>query len=489
MDSELVELLWHDGHLVMQSQNPRKASSAVDEEFRLIEPPHKSEQSLASSANLIGDDETEPLFPYHLDDDPLEKDFTSEFFSEMAGINLNNHDNVGNKGIAKEERCAKFGVVNEGNVVTTSAFHQPTLRLHEKTSLLPPKPNSSNFSSSNFALLRPKMVEKGSGIGSKVGESSMGTVGSSICGSNQIHVQGDPMSSYAAGISGGRKGRDFSNQFLLESKQKHIYEVSSDCSVRRIGEEDESNQNQKKKRKCMDDSDYQSEQAEDEPVEGKKSEQRSASTHRSRAAEVHNLSERRRRDRINEKMKALQELIPHCNKTDKASMLDEAIEYLKSLQLQVQMMWMGRGMAQMMFPGVQQYIPGVGIGTSHASAPLMHHAVNIPSVAGSSSSTNPSLLCPSPSSDALNFQNQRPSFHLQGPYAPYFGFNQLQPHSQAMNPRTSLSHTGVQQNQPTAAPSGNIFHCSEQAPCENVNNKASGSSTSGLESILQSQLR
>jgi len=85
----------------------------------------------------------------------------------------------------------------------------------------------------------------------------------------------------------------------------------------------------------------------------------------------------RRRDRINEKMKALQELIPRCNKvvydllyefcflsptienhidgylyivltcvifvlfsskfqSDKASMLDEAIEYYKSLQLQVQ---------------------------------------------------------------------------------------------------------------------------------------------------------
>ncbi|KAE8725534.1 Phytochrome interacting factor 3, putative isoform 2 [Hibiscus syriacus] len=43
----------------------------------------------------------------------------------------------------------------------------------------------------------------------------------------------------------------------------------------------------------------------------------------------------RRRDRINEKMRALQD-IPNCNKVDKASMLDEAIEYLKILQLQVQ---------------------------------------------------------------------------------------------------------------------------------------------------------
>lgn len=47
-------------------------------------------------------------------------------------------------------------------------------------------------------------------------------------------------------------------------------------------------------------------------------------------------TEQRRRDRINEKMKALQELIPNSNKVDKASMLDEAIEYLKTLQFQLQ---------------------------------------------------------------------------------------------------------------------------------------------------------
>ncbi|XP_042404524.1 transcription factor PIF3-like [Zingiber officinale] len=61
-----------------------------------------------------------------------------------------------------------------------------------------------------------------------------------------------------------------------------------------------------------------------------------AQTKRSHAAEVHNLSERRRRNRINEKMRALQELIPNCNKVDKASMLEEAIEYLKTLQMQIQ---------------------------------------------------------------------------------------------------------------------------------------------------------
>ncbi|XP_047320061.1 transcription factor SPATULA-like [Impatiens glandulifera] len=66
---------------------------------------------------------------------------------------------------------------------------------------------------------------------------------------------------------------------------------------------------------------------------------------RTRAAEFHNLSEKKRRSRINEKMKALQNLIPNSNKTDKASMLDEAIEYLKQLQLQVQMLTMRNGIS------------------------------------------------------------------------------------------------------------------------------------------------
>ncbi|KAJ6413008.1 hypothetical protein OIU84_005929 [Salix udensis] len=80
------------------------------------------------------------------------------------------------------------------------------------------------------------------------------------------------------------------------------------------------------------------------------------SSKRTRAAEVHNLSEKRRRSRINEKMKALQNLIPNSNKTDKASMLDEAIDYLKQLQLQVQMLSMrnGTSLHPMVLPGLLQ---------------------------------------------------------------------------------------------------------------------------------------
>ncbi|KAJ7958177.1 Transcription factor SPATULA [Quillaja saponaria] len=82
------------------------------------------------------------------------------------------------------------------------------------------------------------------------------------------------------------------------------------------------------------------------------------SSKRTRAVEVHNLSEKRRRSRINEKLKALQNLIPNSNKTDKASMLDEAIEYLKQLQLQVQMLSMRNGLSlhPMCLPGALQPI-------------------------------------------------------------------------------------------------------------------------------------
>ncbi|RID65737.1 hypothetical protein BRARA_D00915 [Brassica rapa] len=52
--------------------------------------------------------------------------------------------------------------------------------------------------------------------------------------------------------------------------------------------------------------------------------------------QFHNLSEKRRRSKINEKMKALQKLILNSNKHIKSHCFDEAIKYLTLLQLQVQ---------------------------------------------------------------------------------------------------------------------------------------------------------
>ncbi|ONI22551.1 hypothetical protein PRUPE_2G136300 [Prunus persica] len=118
----------------------------------------------------------------------------------------------------------------------------------------------------------------------------------------------------------------------------------------------------------------------------------SVSTKRSRAAAIHNQSERKRRDKINQRMKTLQKLVPNSSKggcmfkasdkikshfqgkigqqvvrygdncllphkssqvTDKASMLDEVIEYLKNLQAQIQMI-SRMNMPAMMLPMAMQ---------------------------------------------------------------------------------------------------------------------------------------
>ncbi|WMV35316.1 hypothetical protein MTR67_028701 [Solanum verrucosum] len=78
---------------------------------------------------------------------------------------------------------------------------------------------------------------------------------------------------------------------------------------------------------------------------------------RSRRAAVHNQSERRRRVRINEKMKALQKLVPNASKqTDKASMLEEVIKYLKQLQAQIHMISYAKNMEQQMLMMMQPHI-------------------------------------------------------------------------------------------------------------------------------------
>ncbi|XVF32102.1 hypothetical protein REPUB_Repub17cG0053200 [Reevesia pubescens] len=62
---------------------------------------------------------------------------------------------------------------------------------------------------------------------------------------------------------------------------------------------------------------------------------------RGQATDSHSLAERVRREKISERMKLLQNLVPSCNKvTGKALMLDEIINYVQSLQRQVEFLSM-----------------------------------------------------------------------------------------------------------------------------------------------------
>lgn len=195
----------------------------------------------------------------------------------------------------------------------------------------------------------------------------------------------------------------------------------SGYSAGRVGKE--ATNTSKRKGRDVEDSECQSEDVEYESADTKKQgPSRTTTSKRSRAAEVHNLSERRRRDRINEKMRALQELIPHCNKSDKASMLDEAIEYLKTLQLQVQIMSMGGGMG-MVFPGGMQHfqVPqmahmspmGMGIGMGYSMGML-----DMAATSGRPVMSLPSMHVSAVPGSAIHCQAALPLSGMPGPSLP-----------------------------------------------------------------------
>ncbi|KAK2411224.1 transcription factor BHLH089 [Trifolium repens] len=62
---------------------------------------------------------------------------------------------------------------------------------------------------------------------------------------------------------------------------------------------------------------------------------------RGQATDSHSLAERARREKISERMKILQDLVPGCSKViGKALVLDEIINYVQSLQSQVEFLSM-----------------------------------------------------------------------------------------------------------------------------------------------------
>ncbi|KAK7293386.1 hypothetical protein RJT34_16251 [Clitoria ternatea] len=186
----------------------------------------------------------------------------------------------------------------------------------------------------------------------------------------------------------------------------------------------------------------------------------SVSTKRSRAAAIHNQSERKRRDKINQRMKTLQKLVPNSSKTDKASMLDEVIEYLKQLQAQVQMM--NRiNMSSMMLPlTMQQQLQmsmmnpmgmGMGMGMSLGMGMDMNsiNRANIPAIPPV---LHPSAFMPVPSWDAAAVTASdrlqgTPATVVPDPLSAFFG---CQPQPMTMDAYSRIAAMYQQLHQPAA---------------------------------------
>ncbi|XP_027351538.1 transcription factor PIF3-like isoform X2 [Abrus precatorius] len=198
---------------------------------------------------------------------------------------------------------------------------------------------------------------------------------------------------------------------------------------------------------------------------------------RSRNAEVHNLSEKKRRERINKKMRTLKELIPNCNKVDKASMLDDAIDYLKTLKLQLQIMSMGSGLwPLMMLPAAAHHINGphlpqlmgAGMGFRPPQLPI---PLPIPPLSASAITNNRFQM--------FGFPNQIPPMPI--PHAPYFPIignsSTTQPHlATSPTATTNLREHLANSSTPQVAIPNNInsdFHAKVQNAVKQVPNQVS----------------
>ncbi|KAF3657051.1 putative transcription factor PIF4-like isoform X3 [Capsicum annuum] len=476
-DHELVELLWRNGEVVLHSQTHKKQPGYDPNECRHFDKHVQPTIRVAGDqTNLLQDDETVSWLNCPIDDS-FDKVFCSPFLSDISTAPLREAD----KSIRQSEdnKVFKFDPLEINHVLPQShhsgfdpnpmppprfnnfgsAQQQHHIGGNQKGVNFPPPVRSSNMQLGGKEARSNLMLQD-------IKEGSVMTVGSSHCGSNQVAVDADT-SRFSSSANRGLSAAlitDYTGKISPQSDtmDRDTFEPAntsssggSGSSYARACNRSTATNSQNHKRKSRDGEEPECQSKADglESAGGNKA-QKSGTARRSRAAEVHNLSERRRRDRINEKMKALQDLLPHSTKTDKASMLDEAIEYLKSLQMQLQMMWMGSGMASLMFPGVQHYMSRMGMGISPQTVPSIHNAMHLarlplvdPSIPLTQAAPNQAAMCQNSMLNQVNYQRHLQNPNFQDQYASYMGFHPLQGASQPMNIFGLGSHTAQQSQQ------------------------------------------
>ncbi|XP_031482033.1 transcription factor PIF1-like isoform X2 [Nymphaea colorata] len=367
-ESDVQELLWRDGTVVTQtySQKTARASaltfSGEGLPFNYTFSKFGPRESRTVEATLSSSD---PPPPYIQDDDMpswLNHPFDDAFYRDLF---LPPGDRTPQAPVPASPEPSEAATVRDS--------HASRARKAPAESPLKPGPKVVNFSIfaktaglvGEVGMRRTKLVAGGS---EKARLESTTVVDScdtppQLVGPRRLNTVAQPESNDLSAAS-PTETMELSKEAARSESERHEATITSSKLMAR-------------KRKSRDSVESENRYDEDGEADESVNAKRSKAKRRNRAAQIHNLSERRRRDRINEKMRTLQELLPRCNKADKASLLDEAIEYLKALQLQVQMMSVACSMPHMMFPAHNQWINPMGI------------AIGMGMVAGSTRSTLP----------------------------------------------------------------------------------------------------
>ncbi|KAL3635014.1 hypothetical protein CASFOL_022068 [Castilleja foliolosa] len=243
--------------------------------------------------------------------DPFESALSSMVSSPTASNNANENN------IVVRELIGRLGTIcssdYNNNSANTSCYNTPLNS--------PPKLNLSIMENRDLPILPPFSADPGfahraAAFSPFAADKSRDN---SSLSEQQIPIGGliDPNSRKRKSIPKGNKGKQ-------SSAPKPTNNIGSENSAKRSKSEEDEKDNNDNSKALEAPKDYIHVRA-----------------RRGQATDAHSLAERVRREKIGERMKVLQDLVPSCNKvTGKAVMLDEIINYVQSLQLQVEFLSM-----------------------------------------------------------------------------------------------------------------------------------------------------
>ncbi|XP_015882713.1 transcription factor bHLH79 isoform X2 [Ziziphus jujuba] len=217
----------------------------------------------------------------------------------------------------------------------------------------PPLINESSFSAANpssysLAEIWPFGGETGSGggvLGLRMGNlgQSLGGFGESSANRDGSVEESTVTEQSGGGGGGGRKRRDVSSE---DESSKMVStssanDLNSNGKRMKLAGSKDGNGVSKDEVEASSVADNKPAEQSSKPSEPPKQDYIHVRARRGQATDSHSLAERARREKISERMKILQDLVPGCNKViGKALVLDEIINYIQSLQHQVEFLSM-----------------------------------------------------------------------------------------------------------------------------------------------------